>query len=36
VLDTKDAAIKCRFCGEYFKKQENVLNKELSKENNSK
>src|SRR5271157_5210259 len=31
--EIQDAAIKCRFCGEWFKEKENVVNEEHAKEN---
>ncbi|MGB5157593.1 hypothetical protein [Desulfobacterium sp. N47] len=31
----QEEAIKCKHCGEWLEKQENVFNKELSQENNS-
>ena len=33
--EIQDEAIKCKHCGEWFKKQENALNEEHSQENNS-
>lgn len=33
--EIQDDAIKCKHCGEWFEKQENVLNKEHPEENNS-